>query len=353
MEAMKQVQIGIPSPKHLWRSAAVKVRAFVEGKSAEQVCNELYPNDEVTPFIMRAAAAPAKLNTSSWAGSLGALSVSEAVQETVSLSMLGYLVRSGALRIDLGRFGSVVVPGRSTSIADAGQWIDEGAPIPARQYTLLGPSLRPHKLSVIVTFTREMSMAANIEEILRALIIEATGPAIDAAVLSTSAATSKQPAGLLYGLTPLTPAAGASAFDNCASDLGALMGDIASRNGGAHTVFAGNPAPAVTIRFYSGDTFPVGSSAALPAKTVVAIEPSSFATIIGAPEFEVGTVATIHQEDTAPADIGSPPGASGPNVVAAPVKSMFQVDAIALKMTLWGDWCMRAPHVAYMDNIAW
>jgi Phage capsid family len=261
-------------------------------------------------------------------------------------------MQAGALHIDLDRFGSVAVPGRSTTIADAGQWIDEGAPIPARQYNLLGPTLRPHKLSVIVTFTREMSLASNIEQILRALIIEAAGPAIDAAVLSTAAATSNKPAGILHGVAPLAAATG-SGFDTCAEDLGALIGDIAVRNGGAHAIFIASPAQSMSIRFFTTETIPSVGSAALPAKTVIAIEPSSFASIIGAPEFEVGTVATIHQEDTSPADVGSPPGATGPNVVAAPIKSMFQVDAIALKMTLWGDWCMRAPHVAYMDAVGW
>lgn len=342
----------MPSSKHVWRLATVKVRSFVEGKPADMLCKELYPSDEITPFILRAASSPAKLNTTNWAGSLGALSVSEAVQEIVSMSALGHLMQAGALHIDLGRFGSVVVPGRSTTIADAGQWVDEGAPIPARQYNLLGPSLRPHKLSVIVTFTREMSLASNIEQILRTLIIEAAGPAIDAAVLSTAAATSSKPAGILNGLTPLAPSA-ATAFDACAEDLGALIGDIAARNGGAHAMFIASPAQSMAIRFYTTETIPSSGAVALPAKTVIAIEPSSFATIIGAPEFEVGTMATIHQEDTAPADIGSPPGATGPNVAAAPVKSMFQVDAIALKMTLWGDWCMRAPHVSYMNAVSW
>ena len=29
------------------------------------------------------------------------------------------------------------------------------------------------------------------------------------------------------------------------------------------------------------------------------------------------------------------------------------IDALALKMTLWGDWCMRAPHVSFMDAVQW
>jgi hypothetical protein len=332
-------------PKHMWRAAAVKVRSFIEGKPASLISKQLYPYDEITPAILRAATNPAKLTTPAWAGSLAAASVSSAVQETVSTSVIGRLMQAGGLSIDLGTFASVVVPGRATTPADAGLWLAEGEGIPARQYHLLGPTLQPHKLAVIVTFSREMSEASNIEDILRALIIEAAGPAIDAAILSTAAASPQRSAGLLNGLTPLVAATGAPSFDNCAEDLGKLLGDLASRNGGAHVFFAASASQAMAIRFFGAgqDTFPVSGSAVLPAGTVIAIEPSSFASTIIEPEFEVGTMATIHQDDTAPNITGA----------AASVKSMWQTDAIALKMTLWADWCMRAPHVAFMNNVNW
>jgi hypothetical protein len=357
-----RTNFGVPLPKHLWRAVAVKVRSFVEGKPLEQIAKQLYPGDPIVPTILRAASAQATLADATWAGPLARASVSEAVQETVSMSVIGRLIAAGALRIDLTRFASVTVPGRSTTPASAGAWVAEGGVIPARRYNLLGPTLRPHKLSVIATFSREMTEASNIEEILRALIIEAAGPAIDAAVLSAAAASPQKSAGLLNGLTPLVAAVGTFGFDNIGLDLGKLTGDIATRGGGAHTLFAASPGQATAIRFYAGgqfgvsvdqDILPVGGSSALADGTVIAIEPSSFATTVGMPEFEVGTVAAIHQEDTAPADIGAPPGASGPNVVAAPTKSMFQIDAIALKMTLWADWCMRAPHVSFMNNVTW
>jgi hypothetical protein len=357
-----RTNFGVPLPTHLWRAVAVKVRSFVEGKPLEQIAKELYPGDPIVPMILRAASAQATLTDAAWAGPLAKASVSQAVQETVSMSVIGRLIAAGALRIDLARSASVTVPGRSTTPASAGAWVAEGGVIPARQYNLLGPTLRPHKLSVITTFSREMTDASNIEEILRALIIEAAGPAIDAAVLSAAAASPQKSAGLLLGLTPLAAAAGTFGFDNIGLDLGKLVGDIATRGGGAHAFFTASPGQATAIRFYAGgqfgvsvdqDILPVGGSSALADGTVIAIEPSSFATTVGMPEFEVGTVATIHQEDTAPADIGRLPGASGPNIVAAPVKSMFQIDAIALKMTLWGDWCMRAPHVSFMNAVTW
>jgi hypothetical protein len=344
MEMIKPKQeLGIPLPKHMWRMAAVKVRSFIEGKPASLISKQLYPYDEITPAILRAATNPAKLTTPAWAGSLAAASVSAAVQETVSTSVIGRLMQAGGLAIDLGTFGSVVVPGRATTPADAGLWLADGDGIPARQYQMLGPTLQPHKLAVIVTFTREMSEASNIEDILRALIIEAAGPAIDAAVLSTAAASPQRSAGLLNGLTPLTAATGTASFDNCAEDLGKLVVNLASRNGGANAFFAASAAQTMAIRFFAKDAFTVAGSVALADGTVIAIEPSSFASTIVEPEFEVGTMATIVQDDAAPIISGT----------AGSTKSMWQTDAISLRMTLRADWCMRAPHVAYMNNVSW
>jgi hypothetical protein len=342
----------------MWRAAAAKVRSFVEKRPIDQVLRDYYPDDPVTPLILRTASKPAVITDPTWAGPLAALSVSYAVQDSVSMSILGKLMSFGGLHIDLGRYASIVVPGRSTTLADAGQWVAEGGVVPARQHNLLGPTLRPHRLAVISTFTEEMAEASNLEQILRALIIEAAGPAIDAALLSNAASSAQKSACLLNGLSPLTPQAGTFGFDNCGQDLGKLVGDIAIRNGGAHAMFIASPGQATTIRFFAGgqfsapagqaDVLPVAGSAALPNGTIIAIEPSSFASTIGAPEFEVGPIATIHQEDTSPADI-----VGGTGTVAVPVKSMFQIDAIALKMTVWCDWCMRAPHVSFMNAVQW
>jgi hypothetical protein len=91
---------------------------------------------------------------------------------------------------------------------------------------------------------------------------------------------------------------------------------------------------------------PVAASAGLAAGTIVCLEARSFVCTIGQPEFTAGPHATIHMEDTTPADIVS-------GTPATPVKSMWQTDSIALKMTLWADWGMRAPHTSFMTAVNW
>jgi hypothetical protein len=346
MNMRESMLSGLParSSDHVWRAAAAAVRGFTSGASAEAANARMYPDDKVTPLLLRAASRPATLTDPAWAGPLAAYSVSQAVEEMVALSAVGRLISAGALRVDLGHFSSVAVPGRATTAAAAGLWVAEGGVKPVRQFNLSSGKLTPHKLAVITTLTREISEASNIEDMLRALITEATGLALDAAIFSTA------PRGIFNGLTALTPTAASSAFDAVGQDLGTLVGDIASRGGGSNVVFIAAPAQATAIRFYS----PGGSletscapSAGIAAKTVAVVEAASFAISIGAPEFMVSRVGALHMEDTTPTDIvvGGVP--------STPVKSMFQTDAIALKMEVWADWCMRAPHVAYMSPVAW
>lgn len=66
---------------------------------------------------------------------------------------------------------------------------------------------------------------------------------------------------------------------------------------------------------------------------------------------EISDVATLHLEDTTPADIVS--GPSGTPTPATPVKSMFQTDSLALRMIMMINWLMRRPVVAWMTGTAW
>ena len=353
---MKQERILEKPSTHFWRAAAAVVRGFVEGTTAEHALKRRHPEDVVAPIILRAASGPAILTDPAWAGPLAMLSVSDAIEELVAMTVIGRLSLSGALRVDLGRYATVRVPGRAVHASDAGTWVQEGSPIPTRQFLLLGgPLLTPRKLACIVPMTREITEASNIEAVVRQLLIEAAGLSLDAALFSATAASPEQPAGLLNGLAALTPSA-LTGFEACGGDLGSLVEDIATRGGGAHAFFVAAPKQAVTARFYAGgqfyvdpgsDVLPIAGSAGLPTGTVIAIEPASLAYSIDTPQFDISKVAAIHQEDTTPADIvagGTP---------ATPVKSMFQTDSIALRMMLWASWGMRAPHVSFMQSVAW
>jgi hypothetical protein len=345
---MKQERSSIALPRpaaHVWRAAAAHVRSFVDQISPEQAAKSIWPDDVVTPLVLRAATTQATTTDPNWAGPLAKQSVSDAMLEAVAVSAIGKIIAAGALKVSLGDNASVVVPGGHVSPTDAGAWVGEGGMKPARQLLVSGAILRPHKIAVIVTMTRELTEASNIEDIVRALLTEASGLALDAAIFSATASSAVRGGGLFVGLTPIAASTGAG-FDACGSDLGALAADIGSRGGGANLFFVAAPAQATAIHFYSpgGEVEArTAASAGLPNKTVAAIEPASLAVAISAPEFSVSNVATIMQDDSG----------TGVWPTGTPVKSMFQMDGIALRMDLWADWAMRAPHVAVMNSVAW
>jgi hypothetical protein len=68
------------------------------------------------------------------------------------------------------------------------------------------------------------------------------------------------------------------------------------------------------------------------------------------PRLEISDQATLHMEDTAPADIV---GGASPGTPAWPVKSMWQTDSLALRLIMFTNWIMRRPVAVWMTGIAW
>jgi hypothetical protein len=98
--------------------------------------------------------------------------------------------------------------------------------------------------------------------------------------------------------------------------------------------------------------WPIISSGTVPAGTVVAVDAADFVSVGGeAPRFEVSDQATLHMEDTAPADIVS---GAAPGTPANPVKSMWQTDSLALRLILPTNWTIRrAGVVAAVVGVTW
>jgi hypothetical protein len=85
---------------------------------------------------------------------------------------------------------------------------------------------------------------------------------------------------------------------------------------------------------------------------VVAIEKRAIASAFaGLPEVTTSREAAIHMEDSAPAAIGT---AGSPNTVAAPVRSMFQTDSVAIRMVQRCTWVSRASGmVQLVEDVTW
>jgi hypothetical protein len=253
--------------------------------------------------------------------------------------------------VPLGNYASVQIPGRTQSAANAGTWVAESAPITVRPLaTTPGATLLPRKLMVIQSYTREAAVSSLIEDIIKQTVSEAAALVLDAALFGTQAQSAAQPRGLLNGVTPITGTSGGG-VNAMSGDFRALFSALAANGAGKAPLFAAAPQQVASLKLMAGPKFDfeVLSSAALAAGTVVAVEPSSLVSGFDpVPQFDVGQGPAPHFDDAA-TDISTPPA-----TVAAPVKSLWQTDSLALRMILRAAWAMRASgHVQVVTGASW
>jgi hypothetical protein len=340
----------------VFRAAAAHVRSAASPRGAplsvEGAARQLFGRDDVTELVLKAATAPATTTTTGWAAELAAEAVYDLVATTTSLSAAADIIGRG-LRADLTGIARLRVPGRVLNAAQAGTWIDETAPVPVRAMSFSNAAtLEPRKLMVITTYTREMAESSNIEAITKQTVSEASGLALDAALLSTAPDDGVHPGGILPA-TPLTPTTGGGP-NAMTGDLAKLFAALAANGAGKNAVIVAAVPQSVTLKLTVGPKFdvPILASSVLAAGTVVGVDTASFVSGYGStPEFSTSTATVLHEEDTNPANIGS---AGTPPIVAAPSRSLFQTDAIALRMLLRASWAMRAAgHVQYITGATW
>jgi hypothetical protein len=249
-----------------------------------------------------------------------------------------------SLKLSFDGTASISAPG--LTLPHAG-WVSEGAAIPVLQGTsTAGISISPHSLKMIVVLTREMTETSNSEQIMRQIMLENLAPTLDSALFSSAAAVAGlSPAGILAGVAPITPAvAGANAM---VTDLSALAAALGPVSGGSPMVIVANPAEASMIKLVAVDPPPVYACSAVPAKTVIALVPSSIVSAMSTPTISVSNEITLHME-TVPAELVSTPG-----TIAAPQRSLFQTDSLALRFTIEASWARRGNGVAYVQNVNW
>jgi hypothetical protein len=297
----------------------------------------------------RAAVPPATTTGVGWADALAPQMTSDLIQSITSQSAAAALIAAG-VQVDMSEIAILRIPGRTTNPQNAGSWITEGAPIPMRAISVMGgPTLIPRKLAVLTAYTAEQAASSSIEAFVRAAISEATGLALDAKMFSTDPSSSSAPGGLLYNVTPIAAATGGG-LAAMTSDISALMNALATNGGGASPMLIAAVSQATTIKLFAGPRFdiPILSSSVLPTGTVVVVEPASFISAFSPiPEFSFSSGTTVHEEDTMPL----PLVAGG--TAASPTRSLFQTDAISLRMILRAAFAMRAKHAQWIQNTTW
>jgi hypothetical protein len=225
-------------------------------------------------------------------------------------------------------------------------------PFPVQQaVTTAGATLVPHKLGVIAALTYELMVSSAAEQMVRQVLIESTGPAIDKQLFSATAGDTVRPAGLLNGIVALTPAAAGEKAQVIVDDLAALATSIAPVAGNDQIVLICAPAQAVAVRLRlpAPIEWPVLTSSSLAAGTVIAVATN---VLVAAIESTPTIVADRESEvvfNTVPGEVVDVGG-----VMAAPIGSIFQSDKIALKMKWPITWARRDVRgVAWMSGVNW
>ena len=360
---------------YLVRAAVVAYHAKTTSRLADDSRRILYGDDEHTReacnIFLRAASAPAMTTVTGWAAELVQQIYADYMALLMPKAILPRLAAKG-LGLNFGTAGRIIIPTRSRTPTIAGSFVGEGQAIPVRQGAFTTQTLTPKKMAVITTWTREMQdhSAPAIEGLLREAVQEDTSVAVDTVLIDANAATVIRPAGLLNGVAATTATAGGG--------LAALIGDIkalisaltASTLGNIREpAWLMNPSDVLSASLSQGvntgvfpfrdevlnnkslNTIPIIDSATVATKTMILTDAADFVVVGGdAPRLEISDVATLHMEDTTPLDLVG----GSPAVVAAPQRSLFQTDSLALRMVMPLNWSQRrAGTIAWTQNVTW
>jgi len=366
----------VPPQDYVWRSLVCAVKGHFTKQSQYDVMKQEYGDDEPTRAVLnvitRAATVPADTVTSGWASQLVATSIQDFFAALMPNSVYPALAARGG-KFTFGRAGIVSMPTRASTPTIAGSFVAQGSPIPVRQGAFTAITFTPKKMGVISSMTRDIAEHSTpaIEGLIRQAIVEDTAVAIDSILLDATAATTTRPAGLKAGVSATTATA--------AGGLNALIGDIRGLTGALITgtngnlrspVWIMNPADILAASLLpataGGGEFPfkaeltagtmqgmpVISSSNVTADTMLLVDAGDFVSVTGdSPRFDISDQATIHMEDTTPLAIST---VGSPATVAAPVRSLWQTDCLAVRMLLDINWGMRRTGVvAWTQTMTW
>jgi hypothetical protein len=321
----------------------------------EQVAREKWPGDERTLAVVKATTSPAAVGTSGWASQLAPAALADFLGSLQPQSAAAKLVAAGT-QLSLNGVASLGIPQRSTVPATDAAWVSETGAIPVRQSTVAETFLGPaKKLAAIAVLSRETAEHSSGESVISAILSEDISASLDATLFSNLAATSARPAGLLNGVSAAATATTGGGEAALRGDLDALAGAVANSGGVDGIVFIASPAYALRTSLYRTTTQGLNIWAAAPGAvadgTIIAIQSRAFVSAFPGIRIETANNATLHMEDTSPLALSA---TGTPNTVAAPIRSLWQTDSIAIRAILSIAYTTRAPHaVSFITKATW
>lgn len=295
-------------------------------------------------LVKRAASAPAMTSVTGWAAELAQRVVADTLEALGPASAAADLFRQG-LSLSFDRAGIISVPGfAAPDSGNTSAFVAEGQPIPVFQANAKPAELGPHKVAGICVLTREMIESSNAEKLVGDVMTRSVGRTVDEVLFDANPGDAARPRGLRYGVAASTASNATEGFEAFAEDLGTLAQAVSAVAGNAPITYIASPARAVSMRMrLSGPGVTVLASNAV-INDLLVVATAALASAIGSePEIETAKATSLHM-DSAPQAIGS----------AGPARSLWQTDAIGLKVRWPVSWVLRDPRgFAWMTPTGW
>jgi capsid protein len=328
-------------------SIATGLKAFDGGSlpgatpAADYLQRRGWHNDKVAHTLVRGASAPAMTSTTGWAQELAPISL--ALLETLKPMSAGATLLSEVLQVSLAGVAQIKLP---TIHATPATFVGQGQPIKVSQLpTTPGAVLTPAKLATICALSREQMESSFAESLVTQALIDACAPGLDAVLFSNVAAVADlHPAGILVGATSVTPSTQTVPSEAMADDVSALVQAISTFAGNSNVTIVAAPAQATRLALCAEQMpFAVLMTKALAVGTCVAVANNALAAAIAEPAIDAAKSVALQFEDSTPGAINS-----------AASRSIFQIDAVAIRVHQGVSWCIRDPAaVSYVSGTKW
>lgn len=280
----------------LIRAVAAFLAGKVDGLDPWDFLQRRWPGDRDSELILKTATEPATTSSSGWADTLAMTAVADFILGMGAASAGSALLRRG-LQLSFGGAAAIQVPG---VLAAAGNtsFVGESVAIPVRKFSLDGPILWPKKFATISSFSRETFLHSKptIEVLVRAVLTESVGLALDAALFATTAGDATTPAGLRYNIAGLTASTATPPSDALVADVRALIAAVADVAANGPVILIASPGQAVSLKLRMGNdaAYEVFSSNALTTGVVIAVAVNALASAVDpGPRFEVSDQGTL------------------------------------------------------------
>jgi len=348
-------------------SALCAFESHVTKRPFDSIMESRYGSDDtlkaVAPMLTKGVTNPAMSNVPTWAQELCRESYTGFMD---LLYPAAILPRVPMMRYEFNGFTAINIAGRAESPKIAGAWRKEGDPIVVRRAATTTQQLTPKSMGVITPFTQECleRSTPSIEALIRQWIVTDTSEAMDLQFISDVAPDAVQPGGLQHYAGSNTLASSGSTAAEITSDMKAMLGLMTDKNLGANPVYIMHPTNQIALNMSmtavgtpafpetaNGTLYgiPIVTSTNVPKDIVFLMDAAQFASAMSGPRFLGTDVASIHEEDTAPAPLHAADGTA-----AAPVRSLYQTNSLALRLTLECDWAaLRDGAVVTLTSVDW